>query len=69
MYSWKEDFNPLSLIELNLNGSRSNFSYVPIYNPHTLSTTTTWVGAPFVETFNNSTLAPYTFKLRFRKGE
>lgn len=67
-YSWKEDFNPLSLIELNLNGDRSNFSYVPIYNPSTLSTTTTWVGAPFVETFNNNALAPYTFKLRFRKG-
>lgn len=68
-YSWKEDYNPLSLIELNLNSGKKNFTRVPIFNKEEGICATTWVGAPFVETFNNSVLAPYTFKLRFRKGE
>lgn len=69
-YSWKEDYNPLSLIELNLNSGKDGFSYhVPVFDTKEGICATTWVGAPFVETFNNGTLAPYTFKLRFKKGE
>lgn len=65
-YSFKEDFNPLSLVEFNMNSEQGNYTYVPTFNVNTYSPTSTWVGAPFIETFNNSTLTPYTFKLRFR---
>lgn len=67
-YSFKEDFNPLSLVEFNMNSGDKNYEYLPTISPGNYQVNTTWVGAPFIETFNNSKLAPYTFKLRFRKG-
>ena len=67
-YSFKEDFNPLSLNEFNINSGNTNFNYVPVINHYDYTPNTTWVGAPFIECFNNDRLAPYTLKLRFRKG-
>lgn len=67
-YSFKEDFNPLSLVEFNINSGSTSYEYVPVISKNKYTTNTTWVGAPFIETFNNDTLAPYTMKLRFRKG-
>ena len=68
-YSFKEDYNPLSLNDFNTNSSRNTYGYLPIISTSDRFTVnSTWVGAPFVEVFNNESLAPYTFKLRFRKG-
>ena len=68
-YSFKEDYNPLSLNDFNTNSSRDTYGYLPIISASDRFTVnSTWVGAPFIEVFNNESLAPYTFKLRFRKG-
>jgi hypothetical protein len=70
-YAWKEDFNPLSLVEFNMhsNTSESSLQYVNTYQNSKLGTGYTWGGAPFIETFNGTgsdRSVPYTFKLRFR---
>lgn len=67
-YSFKEDYNPLSIVEFNMNSGSNDLKYIPTISKNNYTTNTTWVGAPFIETFNNDSLAPYTFKLRFRKG-
>ena len=69
-YAWKEDFNPLSLIEFNTHTRKLGFKYVPSYQASKLGTGYTWAGPPFIETMNNPNGLdlPYTFKLRFRKG-
>lgn len=81
-YAWKEDFNPLSIVEFNTHynhaaysksvtsESELDFNYINHYQDTKLGTGYTWSGIPFVETFrgNNSTV-PYTFKLRFRKAK
>lgn len=68
-YSFKEDYNPLSLNDFNTNSSRDTYGYLPIISASDgFTVNSTWVGAPFIEVFNNESLAPYTFKLRFRKG-
>lgn len=68
-YAWKEDFNPVSLAEFNINGSGadqdSGYSYISTYEPELLTTGKTFTGSPFVETIRNS-VGDYTFKLRFR---
>lgn len=69
-YSFKEDYNPLSLVEFNMNSKKSNgFTYVPVINTGDYMVNTTWVGAPFIETFNTTGLPAYTFKLRFREAK
>ena len=79
MYSFKEDYNPNSLVELNMNSGvgSGGESYAPIYDPALGHVGSTWVGAPYVELVTNSmdndgrtTIpeSPYTFKLRFRKA-
>lgn len=65
-YAWKEDFNPLSLVEFNEHGGDHKYTYIPSYQPKKLGPAYTWSGAPFIETFNSSNDVPYTFKLRFR---
>ena len=81
-YSWKEDFNPLSLIEFNMHSSAKNKkTYLKSYWQETGGESTklhfmpyTWAGAPFIETVNqinptstDGRIIPYTFKLRFGK--
>lgn len=70
-YSFKEDFNPQALVELNLNtgvDSWSTISYVSTYNKRLGSIGTTWVGSPFIETIKEEGSESYSFKLRFREG-
>lgn len=69
-FAWKEDFNPLSLIEFNKHTKKLGFYYVPNYQEIKAGTGYTWGGPPFVETLTdpNGLDLPYTFKLRFRKG-
>ena len=70
-YSWKEDFNPLSLVEFNTHGWNRDWRYVNTYQNSVLGTGYTWAGTPFIETFRgnrNDGNLPYTFKLRFHKA-
>jgi len=67
-YSWKEDFNPVSLAEFNKNGlssGQNTFDYISTYEPELLTTGKTFTGSPFVETSKNAG-GDYIFKLRFR---
>lgn len=52
-YSWKEDFDPLNLTEMNLcafrNKTPKSTHYVPSYNCDIGHSGATWVGAPFIE--------------------
>ena len=71
-YSWKEDFNPLSLVEFNTHGWNRNWEYIRSYQESVLGTGYTWAGTPFIETFranNKENALPYTFKLRFHKAK
>lgn len=65
-YSWKEDFNPVTLAEFNLNSAKtSTYQYISTYEPELLSTGKTFTGAPFIET-NTDPAGGYSFSLRFR---
>lgn len=71
-YAFKEDFNPLTLVEFNMHSPQEGvYKYAKTYQKSLLGTGKTWVGAPFIETFTNQNGMdiPYTFKLRFRKGK
>ena len=64
-YAWKEDFNPLSLAEFNINGNKQNsYIYAKTYEDTVLGTGRTFMEAPFVESI--STASGYEFKLKFR---
>ncbi len=68
-YAFKEDFNPLSLVEFNMMSTKeSQYKYITSYEASLLSTGKSFVGAPFIETLNGAQDLPYTMKLRFRKG-
>lgn len=77
-YSWKEDFNPLGLTELNVNTFRKShpkkMAYIPTYAPDIGRSGYTWVGAPFVETIKFGPMdqdptngTKVTSKLRFKE--
>ena len=77
-YSWKEDYNPLGLTELNVNTFRTSHptkvAYIPTYVPKLGRVGYTWVGAPFVETIKFGPMesdptngSKNTTKLRFKK--
>lgn len=61
-YMRKDDFNMLNIAEFNNLGDTSDFEYMPVYNPDTMHTNKSFVGAPFVDTNDGSRL----FKLKFR---
>ncbi len=63
-YSVKEDFNPLTLAEFNMN-STGKYIYRKIYEPTLLSTGKTLSGAPFIATSTDSNNRA-TYKLKFR---
>lgn len=66
-YAWKEDFNPLSMVEFNEHGGAHNYKYIAPFQTSKLGPSYTWSGAPFVETFNSrQNEMPYTFRLKFR---
>ena len=66
-YSYKEDFNPYSIMEFNYNArcKDSNASYIPIYDEKRNAIGRTLVGAPFIEGDEQGGTA-YNLKLRFR---
>lgn len=69
-YSFKEDFNPMALVELNTNSKieDSSFNYVKTYNESMGHVDAAWVGVPFVELIiDKDTETPFTFKLRFKE--
>lgn len=69
-YSFKEDLNPLALVELNINSGinpNNDIEYYSMYNPNLGTTGTTWVGEPFIETINKEGSNDYYFKLRYKK--
>lgn len=74
-YSFKEDYNPFTLVEFNMNTGATTtdnniFPYVPIFDVKNNTVATTWVGQPFIElctdTSNPNSGTPYSFKLRFK---
>jgi hypothetical protein len=77
-YSFKEDFNPAALTELNVNANIdvSGEKYVPTYDPKLGHAGDTWVGVPYIEVIDDKGVtdgdiileSPYTFKLRFKKA-
>ena len=70
-FSFKEDFNPYSLIEFNQNAHAENYSsgnYLDIYNKNFTHATDPWATKPFIEVVQDSSNndVPYRFKLRFK---
>ena len=67
-YSFKEDYNPYALMEFNTVAKANKAkSYMPIYDASLGTTTTTWVGVPYVDLVKDSATNQYIYKLRFRK--
>lgn len=64
-YSFKKDWHAETIAEFNLNSSGDRI-YLPSYNPYTMSTGNTWVGAPFIEMVKDN-LGRTVYKLRFRQ--
>lgn len=65
-YAFKEDFNPLTIVEFNTHCS-APFTYINPYQEFKAGTGYTWSGPPFVETRSDDPREnKYTFKLRFR---
>lgn len=69
-FSIKEDFNPLALIELNLNSHIDSgvekIGYEPIFNKERFTSGYTWVGSPFVEECRDKQTGDCVYKLRFK---
>lgn len=67
-YSFKEDFNPYSILEFNYNSKVSGgVAYEPTYNTELGHCGDTWVGSPFIEVIKDKTDNTYEYKLRFKK--
>lgn len=69
-YSFKEDYNPYSILEFNYNSrveKSGGATYVPTYDPKLNHVGPTWVGVPFIELEKDSSTGTYQYKLRFRK--
>jgi len=68
-YSFKEEYNPASLVELNYNANITNTGaeYETTYDQVLGHTGTTWVGVPFIQAIEDpSSSQPLTYKLRFK---
>lgn len=71
-FSFKEDFNPYTILEFNYNSNIENngTTYMPVYDKNLGHTGDTWVGSPFIEIIkDDSADCPYIYKLRFRPKE
>ena len=68
-YSFKEDFNPYTILEFNYNSraENGNLKYMPIYDKKLDHVGATWVGAPFIELESDPSHDIYQYKLRFRE--
>ena len=68
-YSFKEDFNPYTMLEFNYNSriGVNGTNYIPIYDKELGHAGKKWVGTPFVELIESpESDRPYQYKLRFR---
>ena len=70
-YSFKKDFDPLSLVEFNMLSGKpgaNGYSYVPMYDESIMGCGEKMVGVPFIETQTdvNNPDRHYVYKLRFR---
>lgn len=67
-YSFKEDFNPYTILEFNYNACAESGSstYIPVYDPKLGHVGKTWVGVPFIELIKGDG-GIYFYKLRFKK--
>lgn len=71
-YSFKEDFNPQTILEFNYNSKigQNGAEYIPVYDPKLNHVGATWVGAPFIELHEpTSPTDTYGYKLRFRHAK
>ena len=70
-FSFKEDFNPYTLLEFNynarINANGKTTTYVPVYDKKLDHVGTTWVGSPFIELERDGEAGIYNYKLRFRE--
>lgn len=69
-YSFKEDFNPYSILEFNHNAKidgSGSLQYVPVYDSALGHSGSTWVGTPFIEVVKDQTKNIYEYKLRYKK--
>lgn len=62
-YSWMEIDNPSLIVDFNSHINYGTYTYERSYQPDILSTGTTWVGAPFIE--SRSENGNTVYKLRF----
>ena len=72
-YIYKEDLSPVSLVEFNENASvsaGSNQQYVKNYDTDTATSGSTWVGKPFIYSYeyNNGLEYVQGFKLGWKKS-
>ena len=64
-YSFREDLDPISLLEMNRNSHiTANNPYVPIFDKNLFHHGENWVGSPFIEIDTSN--GGYKFKLRFK---
>ena len=70
MYSFKEDYNPMAIVEFNRNSRvyGTGATYAKTFNKSMNQVGPSWVGAPFIElvTNNSDVGCEYTYKLRFK---
>jgi len=67
-YSFKEDFNPYTILEFNYNSRVTpNIKYIPTYDRRLDHVGATWVGAPFIELVEDKSTGIYEYKLRFKE--
>ena len=68
-FSFKEDFNPYTIMEFNYNSrvGSNDTKYLPTFDKNLGHTGDTWVGVPFIEVVKTKDSdCPYQYKLRFR---
>lgn len=63
-YMSKEDFNPMTIFEFNLESTQDNYNYKRTYDANIVSTGKSMAGPPFIETYQTNN--DYYFKLKFR---
>ena len=70
-YSFKEDYNPIAILEFNKNANMQSMSatYAPVYDAGLGHAGDTWVGVPFIEEIKDSNSSKRIYKLRFHRSD
>ena len=70
-YSWKEDFNPESLVDFNYNARVGDLDlsngYSPVYDEKLGTVGDSFMSRPYIELIKDSATGEYQYKLRFQK--